>query len=281
MTNALFRPILPPTPPLFDVHVNALSPGAAPTRGFYATQGVEVIAKLGVSRALVSPPALPGYAAPNAALRAWSGGTGGRFLAMARLGGATGPHPINGLWQARRAVRAALRKRPSDIDTFVGFAAVKLMPHVDGLPAPDVLADINRHKLPVLVHAGAMCPPRWLARRLLPHLEGPMILAHLGAWPCAAEALSDAVDLAVADPRVYLETSGASIGNFIAYAAKKAPTKVLFGSNVPMCPPLVQWAHVAASVVDDAVLEGIAWRNAHDLFGPADADRRNEGGDVA
>ncbi len=281
MTNALFRPILPPPPPLFDVHVNALPPGAAPAGGFYATQGIDAIAKLSVSRALVSPPALPGYAAANAALRAWAGGTGGRFSAMARLGGATGPRPINGLWQARGAVRAALRKRPSDVDTFAGFAAVKLMPHVDGLPAPDVLADINRHKLPVLVHAGAMCPPGWLARRLLPHLEGPMILAHLGAWPCAAEALSDAVDLAVADPRVYLETSGASIGNFIAHAAEKAPTKILFGSNAPMCPPLVQWAHVAASVLDDAVLEGIAWRNAHGLFGPADAGTQNEGRDVA
>ena len=180
MTSNLFRKRIPPASALFDVHANALPPGVASPPGFDGRQSLDALAAPEISRALVGPPAMVAYAHANAALRAWAADTGGRFLPMARIGGGGGPRPIREAWQARAALRAMSTKRPADVDTLAGFAAIKLTPHLDGLPARSLLAEIRRRKLPVLVHSGAMCPPAWLAHHLLPHLEGPLILAHLG-----------------------------------------------------------------------------------------------------
>ena len=122
--------------------------------------------------------------------------------------------------------------------------------------------------MPLLIHSGANCPPRWIEKHILPHVKSPVIFAHMGAWPCAMEMLIEAVEMARRYPNVYLETSGVWIGNFITYAAERVPEKILFGSNAPMCEPAVQWGHVAASVREDRVLEDIAYKTAERVFGP-------------
>ena len=266
MSEPLFRSGPPPGLPLFDVHINLLPPETEPPPGFYRTLAPAELEELGVAEACLSPPALDDLEGASRRLRTWAQGQP-RWRPLARIGGRRGPRPVTGRGQVRQALRRAIRPKPPALPTLDGYAGVKLMPPVSGLPDLDVLAEIARRRLPALVHAGAMCPPNWIAERLLPHLRGPVILAHLGSWPCAAEALHDAVELARRDERVYLETSGASIGNFIAYAAERVPEKLLFGSNAPMCPPLVQWAHVAAAVKDDRTLERLASRTARALFG--------------
>ncbi len=266
MSEALFRDGSAPELPLFDVHVNLLPPGAPAPTGFYAALTPAQAEGFGLAGACVSPPALDDLMDGNRRLLGWTTAHPGRWRPLARLGGRRGPRPVTGRWQVRAALRGAVRPREA-MPPLDGFAGVKLMPPVSGVPDIEVLEEIGRRRLPVLVHAGALCPPAWIARRLLPRLRGPVILAHLGSWPCAAEALRDAVELAARDERVHLETSGASIGNFIAYAAGRVPGKVVFGSNAPMCPPAVQWAHVAAAVRDDRTLERIASGTARELFG--------------
>lgn len=259
--TTLFRTTAIPAVDLFDVHINVLPPGIAKPASFYQTLPVSDLSATGVAGGCVSPCALPDYAQANDALLAWSKNDESFFLPFARLNGSGGPRTI------RRRSRAKHKPEPlSDVARLQQFAGVKLMPHVDGIPAAKYIDAIAELRRPVLIHSGAWCPPAWIAKHLLPHLRGPLILAHLGSWPCAAECLQDAVKLAAEHEQVYLETSGASIGNFIAYAADRVPHKLLFGSNSPMSPPAIQWGHVAAAVCDDDTLRAIGHENAARIF---------------
>jgi hypothetical protein len=275
----LFRVSPPPPLPLFDAHVNVLPPGTAPPDELNSALTTDEVTSCmnpaGIVCACISPANLPVFSEANTLLRTWANQEQGRhrrWLPMARLGGRwrrplKDLSPACGVLRAIRWPRAVFAKRYPDVDTLDGFAGVKLAPHASGVPDEEVLEEIARRGLPVLVDSGTMCRPGWIAQRLLPRLRGPVILAHLGSWPCAAELLKESVALASTDDRVYLETSGTSIGNFITYAVGRVPKKLLFGSNAPMCDPAVQWGHVAAAVRDDRSLERIAYVNAMDVFG--------------
>lgn len=288
---------LPPDLTVFDVHVNALVADVPPPPGLYRTVGVEEIldAERGAETGAAAVSGLDGTAprfrggcmTPPAGIDLLEGSRRLRarlaadethgWRALLRLDDGGGERPVAGPLAAPRAALArrrardgrvarALLEEPALLD---GFAGVKLMPQATGLPSDAVLDVLARRALPLLVHAGLLCPPRWLERHLLPKVDGPIVLAHLGSWPCAADELADAVALAARDPRVHLETSGANIGNFIRHAAERVPEKLLFGSNRPMCAPAVQFAHVAASVPDDDTLRAIASGNAGRLFAHA------------
>lgn len=259
----LFRLGPPPVFPLFDVHVNAMA--TADTSGLYRVQSFEEASE-GTDAANLSPAAAPDYAGPNAAVLRWTSQAGGAFRAMLRLRGRRVPDPLRSRYRLRQAVR--LRSAPApDLSALSQYAAVKLMPHADGLPGPETIRAIGAAGRPILIHAGANCPIAFVEKYVLAHTDGPVILAHMGAWPCAMEELEAAVALAQRNPQVWLETSGVWIGNFLTYAAERVPEQVLFGSNAPMCDPAVQWDHVASAVRDDRVLEGIAYQNAERLFG--------------
>ena len=255
--------------PLTDVHLhvgNTDAVGLSYGR-LSAEQAAAMLAESGVAQACVFPPLLSSYGRANEVLRCWAAEQEPRVLPFARLRGRRGPVPVRQLWQLRRRVEMQLRPRPQDPVALDGYAGVKLAPHLDGLPSGDVLADVARLRLPVLVHAGVHCPPAWIVRHLLPKLRGPLILAHLGAFPCDARLLQEAVDLAGRHERVYLDTSAAWLAAFVRYAAERVPEKLLFGSDAPLAHPLVAWHHVASAVVDASTRERIAYRNAEALFG--------------
>ena len=294
---ALFRHTpLPARLMVIDVHLNALGTGIAPGGGFYSA---ETLASMqadprghGLSGDEAAPRFAGGICAPPAGTDLLQASLALRddtidrpgWKAWLRLDDEGGARPPTGPLAAvatrvgaerwlpggrRRtgdtaAVATALAGDPALLD---GFAGVKLMPQQTGLPGAGTLAILAERGTPVLVHAGVQCPVRWLERHLLPHLSGPVVFAHLGSWPCAAEDLADAVRLAGDDERVHLETSGANIGNFLRHAVERVPGRILFGSNRPMCAPAVQFEHVAASVEDDATLAAIAHGNAQRLFG--------------
>ena len=127
---------------------------------------------------------------------------------------------------------------------------------------------INAAELPVLIHAGAHSTPSWIEKTVIPRLRGPVILAHLGAYPTEAGLLTDAVDLARRNARVYLDTSGVWVSEFLRFAARRVPNKLLFGSDAPLTHPRVAWLQLATAVRDDAVLEAVGWHNAERLFAP-------------
>ncbi len=260
----LFRTEAPPVMPLIDVHVNALPPKTTGESGFYLQQTMEQHAAALSAKTVVGPPRVSDYFAANSAIRI-AASKAERWLAMARFAGTL--WPFGRPWALKRQIGAIFASRPVEeqID-FDGISAIKLMPFADGLPSGSLLEQIVDSKLPVLVHAGEKCPPEWVASKLLKRLDAPLIFAHLGSWPCSADALESAVALARSDERVYLETSGAWIGNFITFAVKQVPDKVMFGSNSPMCPVAVQWAHVASAVCSDTHLEAVAHANAARIF---------------
>ena len=191
-----------------------------------------------------------------------------------RLGGRAGPRPFTEFWQVRKAVRVKLKPPPAGEglapdDELSAYAGVKLIPHLNGLPAPATFRRINDARLPVLIHCGVHSPPAWMEKAVLPQLpDVPIILAHLGNFPGDASLVEDAVALAGRVERVHLDTSAAWLASFITYAAARVPGKVLYGSDAPLVHPTVAWEHVASAVADDAVLERIAWRNAAAVFAP-------------
>ena len=284
-SGRLFRAAPLPAPlDVFDVHVNALPDGMAPPGGLYGTVGAGEVLDgrdddspgLHFGGGCMTPPAGTDLLEGSRRLARRVAERGGGWHALLRFDAGGGARPATSPASALRGVGRSLRRSPDgaveralldEPELLDGFAGVKLTPQASALPGAEALRLLGARRTPVLVHAGILCPPRWLERHLLPHLEGALILAHLGSWPCSADDLERAVELARDDERVYLETSGASIGNFVRHAAERVPEKLLFGSNRPMCPPAVQFAHVAASVHDDDVLRAVAAGNARRLFG--------------
>ena len=274
MSNALFRRDLRPPPfPLVDVHVH-LGPSDTGELYYPHLSGDEYLGLMDAAHiahaCAFAPLRNNGYQVPNASLQAWAASTGGRVQAFARLGGRSVPVTEPELWLLRRKASSLLRRRPPDLTLFENlgaFAGVKLAPHMDGLPSNEAFAYIAELELPVLVHAGRYSPPRWIERTILPEVRGPLIMAHLGAFPCVAPMLRDAVEMARHRANVYLDTSGAWISAFIRYAAERVPEKLLFGSDAPLAHPLVAWHHVASVVRDENVLERIGRGTAREVFG--------------
>ncbi len=91
---------------------------------------------------------------------------------------------------------------------------------------------------------------------------GPVVVRRLASYPCAAERLLAVLDRMEDDPRLLLETSGASIAYFVTIAATRFPERVLFGSGGPVFDPEAQLAHVAAALPDDGVLRLVLHDNA-------------------
>ncbi len=276
-TSVRFREaFLPPPFPLIDVHLHL---GESDTGEIYyppllGDEVLELMDAAHIERTCAFAPArTDGYRAANDALAAWCAGTGGRVRAFARIGGAEQPVTEPALWLVRRKLRRAVterrRPRPSDLgpDGLARFDGVKLLPHLDGMPSDDVFDEIARRRLPVLIHGGKYSSPRWIEKAVLPRVPGPLIVAHLGAFPAEEALLPDALDLAERYPNVWLDTSGAWVSDFIRHAVRRVPRKILFGSDAPLAHPLAAWQHVSSIVTDDAVLERIGRQNALDLFG--------------
>lgn len=254
----------PPDHPLIDTHVHL---GPSDTGEVYypllsGEEYLDLADVAGVTTAFAFPPQNDSYRTVNAQLRDWAATTEGRVRPFVRLGGTRVPVTLPALWQVRRAVGARLRGRPPDHDDLEGYAGVKLLPHLDGLPDPEVLAEVRASGLPVLVHGGVHVPPDWIERNLVHEVGGVLIIGHLGSYPGADVELRGAVELAREYDHVHLETSGAWGASFIQHAVREVPTKVLFGSDAPLVHPTVAWAHVASAVHDDAALRDIGHRNA-------------------
>ena len=254
-------PAGPPPYPLVDVHVH-VGPSDSDEVYYPTLTGAEYLrhaAAAGVARAYVFPPfRSSGYRQANAALREWAATTGGLVGCFARLGGRDAPFAQ---WPPRPwQVRRRLRRLPRAVDlpgSLDGFAGVKLLPHLDGLPPAGALAAIAERRLPVLIHGGRFVSPDWVARRLLPRTAGPLIIAHLGGFPHEPALLAQGLAAAERHERIYLDTSGVWDAAFVQQAAARVPEKLLFGSDAPLTTPAVAWAHVASAVDDVAVLRAL------------------------
>ncbi len=256
----------PPEYPLTDVHVHL---GSSDSGEIYYPKfaGAEYLRHMdaaGVARAAAFPPfRTDGYAAANAGLRDWAPSTQGRVTVFARLGGPVVPlaqwPPLP--WQVRRWVRRAPRASDLPGESLDGFGGVKLLPHLDGLPPASQFAQIADRRLPIVIHGGRFVPAGWVAKRLLPRTTGPVIIAHLGAFAHEDRLLDEAIAVARANERIYLDTSGIWDSAFCARAAAAVPDKLLFGSDAPLTTPAIAWQHLGSCIADAGVLRAIGCEN--------------------
>ena len=195
-------------------------------------------------------------------------GQNGRVKVLARIGGRRIPLAEPRLWLIRRALRRRIGHRPPDLDPneLGGFSGVKILPQLDGIPDAPMLDAIADLRLPVLSHSGRFVPASWLAKRILPKTTGPLILAHLGAFPAEADLLDEALDLAETEPRVYLDTSGIWECSILEKAIARVPRKLIFGSDCPLTHPAVALRQVTARIPDGGLRARITGGLAEEIF---------------
>ena len=254
-----------------DAHVHI---GRSDTGDIYypPLEGEEWLALMegsGMERAIVFAPTMnEGYRRSNKALRDWAARQDGRIRVLARLGGPQLPLAEPAFWLVRRALRQRVMRRPPDLgaDGLDGFAGVKLLPQLDGIPSRHQFEEIADRKLPVLSHAGRFVPARWLARHVLPRTRGPLILAHLGSFPAEHDLIEEAIALAEAEPCVHLDTSGIWDIALLRRAIEAVPRKLIFGSDAPLTHPLVAWRQVERLIADPGLRARIGGDLAEELF---------------
>lgn len=258
--------------PLIDAHVHL---GPSDTGELYygrllGDEFVRLCDEAGVAGALVFPPLLhAGYAQANIDLADWCERTGRGMRALARIGGKTIGVTEPQLWLVRKKLRGLVlgRKPDLDLNALPRFAGVKLLPHLDGLPGSEVFEEIARLDLPVLTHGGVYVDPGYIERAILPNIETKLVIAHLGAFPDGEANLRAAVDLAAREERVYLDTSGIWIADFLRYAVDRVPDKLIWGSDCPLTHPRVAWRFVTSVVTDDRLLAKIGYETAKEVYG--------------
>ncbi len=252
------------------VHIGASDTGQIYYGTLSGGEWLDMAEAAGIGRAVVFPPTMDaGYRAANTALRDWGARVGDRIRVLARLGGRRMPVDEPLPWLIRRAARRLLIAPPPDMPEggLDGFAGVKLLPQLDGIPGRATFEEIADRRLPVLSHSGRFVPASWLARVVLPRTSGPLILAHLGAFPAQEDLLEQAIDLAAREPRVYLDTSGIWETRLLARALDAVPRKLLFGSDAPLTHPGVAWDQLARLIPDAGLRRRIGGGLAQEIFG--------------
>lgn len=277
MAERLFSSHPAPEFALTDCHVHI---GASNTGEiFYPELTVgeyeSLMAASGIERACIfAPLRSDGYRQANHELADAAASSNRHLLAFARLSSRDIPLTEPAPWLLRRKIRRRIGRRlpdlvdPTELDDFDG---VKLLPHLDGVPNRAIMAAIDERRLPLLVHGGDFCGPAWIEKHLIAYTRGPVIIAHLGCFPCAEHHLRDAVAVAARHDNVYLDTSGAWHTEYLRYAVSRVPERILFGSDAPLMHPWVGWQHVTRAVRDDRVLERIGRDAAAEVFGPLTA----------
>ncbi len=252
------------------VHIGASDTGQIYYGRLTGEEWLAMAEAAGIERAVVFPPTLDaGYRAANGTLRDWGARIGGRVRVLARLGGRRMPIEEPLPWLIRRAARRMVIAPPPDMPEggLDGFAGVKLLPQLDGIPGRRAFEEIADRRMPVLSHAGRFVPASWLARVVLPRTTGPLVLAHLGAFPAQGDLLEEAIDLAAREPRVYLDTSGIWERRLLARAIEAVPRKLMFGSDAPLTHPGVAWAQVERLIPDAGLRGRIGGGLAEEVFG--------------
>lgn len=126
--------------------------------------------------------------------------------------------------------------------------------------------------VPVLIHSGPTseaprCSPTMIGEVAGRHPDVSILIGHCGAYDSWI-MLDEAIDVALAHERVYLEIS--AMGRFygvLEYIVKRlGPEKVVFGSDAPFHDWIAEVAHVACAKLDDDVKRKVFGGTMHALL---------------
>ncbi|CAA9534049.1 MAG: hypothetical protein AVDCRST_MAG79-1186 [uncultured Thermoleophilia bacterium] len=203
----------------------------------------------GIERALVfplnEPDRHPGYRAPNDRVLGWAAESGGRLVPLARLDLSEDP-----IGEAERCFAAGAR-------------GIKLHPRAQAFAVDDsrlepVFALAERHRFPILIHAGRGMPPigEALAQVSERHPGAILILAH-----AAIVDQGRIASLVAGRPNVFFDTSTWGAVDVLALLAHVSPEQLLFAADVPYGNFLTSLTMLASILeqldVDDDIRRGI------------------------
>lgn len=152
------------------------------------------------------------------------------------------------------------------------FRGVKLHPLLDAYhpddPAVHPIIDLLIERdLPALIHCGhpIFTLPWSIEELIVRYPQARIILGHMGHGNIVY--INAAIDVAVRNSNVYLETSGMPMHSKICEAAERiGAERVLFGSDVPFHHPAVELTKVRVSGASAEVVEAILGENGRRLF---------------
>jgi uncharacterized protein len=152
------------------------------------------------------------------------------------------------------------------------FLGMKLHPLIDGYHPNDasvhpLIELLVERDLPVLIHSGhPIFTLPWSIEELVVNFpQAKVILGHMGHGNVVY--INAAIDVALRNANVYLETSGMPMHTKIKEAIERVgETRVLFGSDVPFHHPVVEIEKVRLSGLPPELVERVLSRNGRLLF---------------
>jgi predicted TIM-barrel fold metal-dependent hydrolase len=152
------------------------------------------------------------------------------------------------------------------------FRGMKLHPLIDGYHPNDPLVHplvelLLERDLPVLIHCGhpIFTLPWSIEELAVTFPDAKVVLGHMGHGNVVY--INGAIDVALRNRNVYLETSGMPMHTKIKEAVERVgETRVLFGSDVPFHHPEVEIAKVRLSGLAPELVERVLSLNGRALF---------------
>ena len=152
------------------------------------------------------------------------------------------------------------------------FLGMKLHPLLDGYHPNDPLVHrlvelLLERRLPVLIHCGhPIFTLPWSIEELAVSFPAArIILGHMGHGNVVY--INGAIDVAIRNPNVYLETSGMPMHTKIKEGVERVgETRVLYGSDVPFHHPVVEIDKVRLSGLGPELVDRVLSRNGRALF---------------
>jgi predicted TIM-barrel fold metal-dependent hydrolase len=153
-----------------------------------------------------------------------------------------------------------------------GFVGVKLHPIRDGFhpndPAVHPLMELARElDVPVLIHSGhPIFSLPWIIEELTVNFpDVKVILGHMGHGNVVY--INSSIEIAKRSESIFLETSGMPMPTKVRDAIEAlGPTRVLYGSDMPVFHPQSEIDKVRLSGLSDELVDRVLDKNARALF---------------
>jgi len=194
----------------------------------------------GIGRTVVFPPFHSDYRTANRELAAIVRGLRGRLIGFAFV------HASRDAGRVESLVREAVVE--------LGFKGIKVHRH-DARISREVCEVARRFSLPVLYDVMGETPQVELLAEEFPTVS--FLIPHLGSWADDWSAQMTLIDTLARRRNVYADTSGVRRFDLLQEAARRAGSKLVFGSDGPWCHPGLELAKVRALTLPPRVRGGV------------------------